>query len=57
MSPNTTDRLREPLAQVRERIEKVPKSAVGLVVGVALVVAIGIWVWPEIQRTIRIHRM
>lgn len=57
MSQSTTRRFTQPLAEVRDRIERAPKSTIGVVVVAAAVIAIGIWVWPELQRTIRIHRM
>jgi hypothetical protein len=57
MSSSTTHRFMQPLAEVRDRIERAPKSTIGVVVIAAAVIAIGIWVWPEVQRTIRIHRM
>jgi hypothetical protein len=38
---------------VRER----PRLTIGGLVAVGALVALGIWLWPELQRTIRIHRM
>jgi hypothetical protein len=57
MSSSRAQRLTRPLAEVRQRIECAPKRTIGVVVAAAVVIAIGIWVWPEVQRTIRIHRM
>jgi hypothetical protein len=47
----------QPLAAVSERIENHPKTSLGLLVAAAVVVAVGIYIWPELKRTIRIHRM
>lgn len=44
------------LESFRHMSHERPKSIVGIIF-VAALVALGIWAWPELQRTIRIHRM
>jgi hypothetical protein len=57
MLSTTPKRWTRPLAQVTERIENYPKRTLGIVAAAAVVVAVGIWIWPDLKRTIRIHRM
>ena len=57
MLSSTHKRLTRPLAQVTERIQNNPNRTLGIVVAAAMVLAVGIWIWPDLKRTIRIHRM
>jgi hypothetical protein len=57
MPMNKTHRLTQPLAGVCERIEDSPKTSLGILVAAAVIVALGIWVLPDLKRTIRMHRM
>jgi hypothetical protein len=34
-----------------------PKGSIGGLLVLLLLVGIGIWAWPEIKRTVQIHRM
>jgi len=45
----------EPLAD--SAFANHPVWTVMAVVAAAAVIALGIWLWPELRRTIRIHRM
>jgi hypothetical protein len=38
---------------VRER----PRLTIGGIVTIGALIAFGIWIWPEMRRTIRMHRM
>jgi hypothetical protein len=42
---------------VRHYISERPKRSLGSLVFMGLLVWFGIWIWPEVKRTIRIHRM
>jgi hypothetical protein len=44
-------------AELEAYIADKPKRSIGGVILVGLLIAFGIWVWPEVHRTIRIHRM
>jgi hypothetical protein len=61
MLMHTSDRTFRPLRQAKDRVENAvrrrPQLSIGGVVAVAAIVAFGIWIWPEVHRTIRIHRM
>jgi hypothetical protein len=46
-----------PLAQVTERIQNNPRSTISIAASAAVIVAVGVWIWPDLKRTIRIHRM
>jgi len=41
----------------QRRDEHAEAKVVGTVVAVAAIVVFSIWIWPELHRTIRIHRM
>ena len=53
--------LPDPLARARDDvydlIHERPRRSLFGVVAVAGLVMFGLWIWPEIQRTIKIHRM
>ncbi len=61
MRHRTSEYLVEPISrakdQVKALVRKSPVRSIGGVLGLALVVAIGIWAWPELHCTIHIHRM
>lgn len=52
-----TSRRNHFLARRTRNEDPTPTAIAGGVVAVALIVAFGLWVWPELHRTIRIHRM
>jgi hypothetical protein len=51
------DSLRRAERGVEDFLRQRPKSGIGGALLVVLLVAIGVWVWPELKRTIHIHRM
>ena len=57
----TSERLLEPLRTARDEVDEFvrerPKSSIfGILLAVGLI-GLGIWGWPELHRTIHIHRM
>ena len=56
-----SQRLLEPIRNARDQIEQFahekPKLGIGALIILGLLVAIGIWGWPELRRTIHMHRM
>lgn len=61
MHLRTSNRLLSPIthaghgvgSMVRER----PRLTIGGIVTIGALIAFGIWIWPEMRRTIRMHRM
>ena len=57
----TSNYLLEPVRRARDEVEDLfyerPRRGIGGLILVVALVAIGIWAWPELHRTIRIHRM
>jgi hypothetical protein len=51
----------KPLQRTRDQIQSAvrdrPQLTVGGVVAVVALVGFAVWIWPELHRTIRIHRM
>ena len=43
--------------QAADYLSERPKSSIAGIILLGLLVAIGIWAWPELHRTIHIHRM
>jgi hypothetical protein len=56
-----SQRMLEPVRHARDQIEHIVRDRPGFSIGglvlLALLAAIGIWAWPELRRTIHIHRM
>ena len=61
MHLHRSNRMLEPVrragAELESYVREKPRRSIGGMIFVGLLVALGIWAWPEIHRTIRIHRM
>jgi hypothetical protein len=53
----TSKRLWKPVNRAGEFVRETPKRGLAAIVILGLLVAVGIWGWPELHRTIRMHRM
>ena len=56
-----SNRLTRPFSNARDEVASTfgrtsGWSIFGVVLALALI-AVGVWAWPEVQRTIRMHRM
>lgn len=57
----TTRRLTRPVRHARDEVveyvtERPRRSIAGIVI-LGLLIGLGIWAWPELHRTVHIHRM
>ncbi|HTL31221.1 MAG TPA: hypothetical protein VL282_18460 [Tepidisphaeraceae bacterium] len=43
--------------EIEEYVRERPKRSIAGLLFIGALVAIGIWAWPELRRTVHIHRM
>ena len=57
----TTRRLTRPIRrasdEIADYVTEQPRRSIAGIVILALLIGLGIWAWPELHRTVHIHRM
>jgi len=43
--------------EIQEYVRERPRQGIAGILLIGVLVALGIWAWPEIHRTVHIHRM
>jgi hypothetical protein len=46
-----------PSEELPHVYQRRPALGIGGIILIGCLVALGVWAWPEVQRTMRIHRM
>ena len=56
-SRHLLDPIRHAHRDIEDFVHHRPRSSLGGLIFLGILVALGVWAWPEIRRTVHIHRM